>query len=220
MTQGGCVRRREICRMPASRSPNTRQSELRATGGYWFFDWRVLVLRLAGLGPSTGGYWFGDWALSLQGWFLSGQTKSAALSLLMSYNTTCTKRTREEAAWDILLKFRRMRESSWSNFWVLCWAQHNTHYVGFLVMLASWPESAKSLGNSQIPDSRSQHNSDIISKGKPLSIRRIHVHATTFTRGNNRCLQAMVHKYLRPQQTNPKGESLVGKEVSHIPCRS
>ena len=55
-------------------------------------------------------------------------------------------------------KFRRMRERSWSNFWVLCWAQHNTHYVGFLVMLASWPESAKSLGNSQIPDSRSQHN--------------------------------------------------------------
>ena len=27
-------RRRELCWMPASRPPNTRQSELRATGGY------------------------------------------------------------------------------------------------------------------------------------------------------------------------------------------
>ena len=28
-----------------------------STGGYWFFDWRVLILRLAGIGSSTGGFW-------------------------------------------------------------------------------------------------------------------------------------------------------------------
>ena len=62
-----------------------------STGGYWFFDWRVLVLRLAGFGLATGGFWVGDWALCLQGRFLFGKTKIAALSANLSYNLRLLK---------------------------------------------------------------------------------------------------------------------------------
>ena len=88
---GKAQRRREPCWIPASRPPNTRQSALWTTGGYWFFDWRVLVLRLAGFGLATGGFWVGDWALCLQGRFLFGKTKIAALSADLSYNLRLLK---------------------------------------------------------------------------------------------------------------------------------
>ena len=81
--------------------------------------------RLAGIGSLTGGFWVGDWRVldrrlclvSLKAVSFE-KTKSAALPLLMSYNTTWNNRIRKVAAWDILPKFRRMRVSNLNNFWV------------------------------------------------------------------------------------------------------
>ena len=62
--QGKAQRRRELCWIPASRPPNTRQPELRMT---------------------TGGYWVGDCALCLQWRLLLRQTKVRHFRACLSY---------------------------------------------------------------------------------------------------------------------------------------
>ena len=68
----------------------------------------------------------------------------------MSYNTTGNNRIQKEAAWDMIPKFRRMRVSSWNNFWVF-YTRFSKPRLKFLRQMLYGIQITKSVILNKIP---------------------------------------------------------------------